>query len=81
MLLSRAVECCPTHVELWLALAKLESYDNAKKVGMHALSSQQHCLCCRLFPAAMQPLFTLHDCMLAFCCSAVSLPASLVVLG
>lgn len=32
MLLSRAVECCPTHVELWLALAKLESYDNAKKV-------------------------------------------------
>jgi pre-mRNA-processing factor 6 len=33
VLLSRAVECCPTHVELWLALAKLESYDNAKKVG------------------------------------------------
>lgn len=32
VLLSRAVECCPTHVELWLALAKLESYDNAKKV-------------------------------------------------
>ena len=32
MLLSRAVECCPTHVELWLALARLESYDNAKKV-------------------------------------------------
>jgi hypothetical protein len=33
VLLSRAVECCPTHVELWLALAKLETYDNAKKVG------------------------------------------------
>jgi pre-mRNA-processing factor 6 len=32
VLLSRAVECCPTHVELWLALAKLETYDNAKKV-------------------------------------------------
>lgn len=32
VLLSRAVECCPTHVELWLALARLESYDNAKKV-------------------------------------------------
>jgi hypothetical protein len=32
VLLSRAVECCPTHVELWLALAKLESYENAKKV-------------------------------------------------
>ncbi len=29
---SRAVECCPQHVELWLALARLESYDNARKV-------------------------------------------------
>lgn len=34
VLLSRAVECCPTHVELWLALAKLETYENAKKVGL-----------------------------------------------
>jgi pre-mRNA-processing factor 6 len=33
LMLSRAVECCPQHVELWLALARLESYDNAKKVG------------------------------------------------
>ena len=32
MLLGRAVECCPGHVELWLALAHLESYDNAQKV-------------------------------------------------
>lgn len=32
LLLSRAVECCPQHVELWLALAKLETYENAKKV-------------------------------------------------
>ena len=32
LMLSRAVECCPQHVELWLALARLESYDQAKKV-------------------------------------------------
>jgi len=31
-LLGRAVECCPTAVELWLALAKLETYENARKV-------------------------------------------------
>lgn len=29
---SRAVECCPQHVELWLALARLETYENARKV-------------------------------------------------
>ncbi len=33
MLLDRAVECCPNQVDLWLALAKLETYDNAKKVS------------------------------------------------
>ena len=32
LLLSRAVECCPLHVELWLALARLETYEQAKKV-------------------------------------------------
>lgn len=32
ILQSRAVECCPQHVELWLALARLESYENARKV-------------------------------------------------
>ncbi|KAJ0961004.1 hypothetical protein J5N97_001039 [Dioscorea zingiberensis] len=33
ILLQRAVECCPLHVELWLALARLEiSYEQAKKV-------------------------------------------------
>lgn len=32
ILLSRAVECCPQHVELWLALARLETYENARKV-------------------------------------------------
>lgn len=26
------MECCPTSVELWLALARLETYDNARKV-------------------------------------------------
>lgn len=26
LLLARAVECCPQHVELWLALARLETY-------------------------------------------------------
>lgn len=30
---SRAVECCPQHVELWMALARLETYENARKVG------------------------------------------------
>lgn len=29
---SRAVECCPQHVELWMALARLETYENARKV-------------------------------------------------
>ena len=33
ILLSRAVECCPQAVELWLALARLETYENARKVG------------------------------------------------
>ena len=32
ILLSRAVECCPTNTDLWLALARLETYDNARKV-------------------------------------------------
>lgn len=32
ILLSRAVECEPTSTELWLALARLETYVNAKKV-------------------------------------------------
>ena len=31
-LLQMAVECCPLHVELWVALARLETYDMAKKV-------------------------------------------------
>lgn len=26
------VACCAQHVELWLALARLESYENARKV-------------------------------------------------
>ena len=26
------MECCPNQTELWLALAKLETYENAKKV-------------------------------------------------
>ncbi|ELK28472.1 Pre-mRNA-processing factor 6 [Myotis davidii] len=32
IVLSRAVECCPTSVELWLALARLETHENARKV-------------------------------------------------
>lgn len=28
----KAVECLPKELELWLALAKLETYDNAKAV-------------------------------------------------
>ncbi|KAK4350295.1 hypothetical protein RND71_029608 [Anisodus tanguticus] len=32
LLLQRAVECCPLHVELWLDLAKLENCENAEKV-------------------------------------------------
>lgn len=32
VMLSRAVECCPTSVELWLALARLETYENARRV-------------------------------------------------
>jgi len=31
ILLSRAVECCPLHVELWLALARLENYDERQE--------------------------------------------------
>lgn len=32
ILLARAVECCPTSTELWLALSKLETYENSRKV-------------------------------------------------
>eukprot|EP01083_Nonionella_stella_P289971 986707_1 len=32
IMLSRAVECVPTSVEMWMALANLESYDQAKRV-------------------------------------------------
>ena len=32
MLLARATECCPQHVELWLALARLETTENGRKV-------------------------------------------------
>ncbi|KAI3941813.1 hypothetical protein MKW98_030543 [Papaver atlanticum] len=32
LLLQRSVECCPWHIEFWIALARLETYDNAKKV-------------------------------------------------
>ncbi|KAK9864076.1 hypothetical protein WJX84_010213, partial [Apatococcus fuscideae] len=31
IMLNRAVECCPQHTELWLALARLENYENSKK--------------------------------------------------
>lgn len=31
-MLTRAVECVPRAVELWLALARLEDYENAKRV-------------------------------------------------
>lgn len=31
-MLSRAVECCSQSVELWLALANLETYEEARKV-------------------------------------------------
>ena len=30
--LARAVECVPLSVEMWLALARLETVDNARKV-------------------------------------------------
>lgn len=32
MLLYKAVECIPGDLEMWLALAKLETYENAKGV-------------------------------------------------
>ncbi|OMP07873.1 RNA-processing protein, HAT helix [Corchorus olitorius] len=32
VLLDRAVECCPLHLEFWLALARLKEYEKAKKV-------------------------------------------------
>ncbi|KAF4792125.1 hypothetical protein TURU_123599 [Turdus rufiventris] len=31
-MLNQAVECCPTSAELWLALARLGTYENAQKV-------------------------------------------------
>jgi hypothetical protein len=37
LMLSRAVECVPTAVELWLALARLEPYERAKQVLNTAL--------------------------------------------
>jgi len=48
-MLDRAVECCPNQTELWLALAKLETYENAKKVGyplVHGCAhARVHTLC------------------------------------
>lgn len=32
IMLGRAVECVPHNVDMWLALARLETYDNAQKV-------------------------------------------------
>ena len=32
VLLARATECCPQHVDLWLALARLETHANARVV-------------------------------------------------
>ncbi len=29
---ARAVECCPQHTELWLALARLSTHEEAKKI-------------------------------------------------
>ena len=31
-MLARAVECVPHSVDMWLALARLETYENARKV-------------------------------------------------
>ena len=45
MMLSRAVECCPTSVELWLALARLENYENARRVlnkARESIPSDRH---------------------------------------
>lgn len=45
VMLSRAVECCPTSVELWLALARLENYDNARRVlnkARESIPSDRH---------------------------------------
>jgi len=36
-LLYKAIECVPYHTEIWLALAKLETYANAKKVLNNAI--------------------------------------------
>jgi pre-mRNA-processing factor 6 len=33
------VECIPTSVDLWLALAKLETYENARNVLNDALNA------------------------------------------
>lgn len=45
VMLSRAVECCPTSVELWLALARLENYENARRVlnkARESIPSDRH---------------------------------------
>lgn len=39
IMLSRSVECCPLSTELWLALAKLETYTNARKVGFSSFGN------------------------------------------
>ena len=38
LLLSRAVDCCPDQVELWIALVRLEpSFEKAKKVPVDSV--------------------------------------------
>lgn len=60
VMLDRAVECCPNQVDLWLALAKLETYENAKKVRRFGWRWQSDCVraythtCDRLF-AVVRP--------------------------
>jgi len=36
---ARAVECCPDQADLWIALVRLETYDNAKKVLNRAVAA------------------------------------------
>ena len=42
IMLARAVECVPQSIEMWLALAKLETHENARRVLNQVSATYTH---------------------------------------
>jgi pre-mRNA-processing factor 6 len=62
MLLSRAVECCPDQVDLWIALVRLEpDFQRGKKVSLDVQCSFS--LTCSLRSVLLSPILSSKECM------------------